>query len=361
MRITDVIPLHESPLFEKIDAKEGPSRYWFVLGKDGLARTVNENDDELFALQREGWDVMWDSAKSPEEGLQRALDQWNLLPWDKDEPRPIAEPTVLYRSVSIAELRDILKTGSIVGKASAFNEFETRKWVFFGDRLSSNLIWQGEDHERGVINGLSTHAIHAKFDEVQAGLNDAYKELADTARAAVRRANERNAQYRARGQETFADSEFSDEEYARVLRGDRSAVIQARQIGGVFGQTEGLMKEIRALEDKRSKLRAKFQEIKRKATDVHMSKINAGIYSSAVIETKPITGGLHYSNAHGVSHFGSEKDGDLDEFTFPPGRVTVQDIARIHWVKDREIVSTSTVEAAPSILKKMAQKPKNSN
>jgi hypothetical protein len=57
-------------LYETIDPQEGEGRYWFVLSKDGYVRTVNENDDDLYKLWNEGWDTIWDSAKSDADGLK---------------------------------------------------------------------------------------------------------------------------------------------------------------------------------------------------------------------------------------------------------------------------------------------------
>jgi hypothetical protein len=350
MRFFEIVPLHDTaPLNEAIDPAEGPSRYWFVLAKNGLARCINENDSDLFDLRDKGWDVIWDSAKSVEEGLERAYKQYGYLPWDDMEPLPVASPTVFYRSVSLPELKDILKTGAITGKGSSFNETETRRWVFFGDKISKNLIWQGEDHQRYAQMSLDGHAIHEKHRQLAVALKMAREDFVEEAKKFLADFNRRNA---GRG-----EIKIDDADYAAVLRGSHAATVKVAELTRFSPSIVALRKELRDLEAKERELQQKFRGLISAKYSQLRTKIEGQIYSSAIIETKPLTGGLHYSDAHGKSYFGSSEDGLLDEYTFPPGTVTLADITRIHWVKDRKIVSTSDVKAAPGILRKMNAKP----
>jgi hypothetical protein len=350
MRFSEIIPLHEAKIVEAIDPAEGPSVYWFVLAKNGLARCVNENDSDYFDLLDQGWDLIWDSAKSNEKGLEFAYERHGYLPWDRMEPIPLNAPKVMYRSVSLPELKDILKTGAVTGKGSTFNETETRRWVFFGDQISKNLIWQGEDHQRYAQMSMDGHAIHAKHAEVAKQLKEIRQSFVEHCKRFVAQWNKR---YAASGRPMT----ISDEDYQGALWGRHSSVVKLMDICRYDPNVRDARETMRDLEDAERDLNRKYRDLIGKKYQSIKPKIDAQMYSSAIIETKPLTGGLHYSDDHGESYFGSDEDGKLDEFTFPPGKVTVADIVRIHWVKDRQIIATSTVKAAPGILRKMSAKP----
>ncbi len=71
-------------------------------------------------------------------------------------------------------------------------------------------------------------------------------------------------------------------------------------------------------------------------------------YTSAVIETKPVSNGLHYSREHGSTGMNGE-----DEFGFVPGFLKISDIATVHWVKDREMVASCSVDEVMDTLQEI--------
>lgn len=78
-------------------------------------------------------------------------------------PQLMRKATVLYRSVSLPELRDICVTGAVTGGRNLFNLYDPREDVFFGDALSPELIRQGEYIDRQVKFALHHHAAGRRF------------------------------------------------------------------------------------------------------------------------------------------------------------------------------------------------------
>lgn len=76
-----------------------------------------------------------------------------------------------------------------------------------------------------------------------------------------------------------------------------------------------------------------------------ISALNAIIdplpHTHAVLETKPVGPGLHYSREHGSTAMNGE-----DEFALFPGQVTVGDIVAVHWARQFELAGTSSMEEA---------------
>lgn len=64
-------------------------------------------------------------------------------------------------------------------------------------------------------------------------------------------------------------------------------------------------------------------------------------HSHAVIETRPVGPGLHYSLEHGKTAMNGE-----DEFALFPGQVTVHDIVGVHWARKFELVGSCSLEEA---------------
>lgn len=68
----------------------------------------------------------------------------------------LREPTVLYRSVSLAGLRDLLVTGVVRSPLNRWHAVDLRRIVLFGDELRS-VVFQGEDPRRAVLCTLASH------------------------------------------------------------------------------------------------------------------------------------------------------------------------------------------------------------
>ena len=64
-------------------------------------------------------------------------------------------------------------------------------------------------------------------------------------------------------------------------------------------------------------------------------------YTHAVIETRPVGPGLHYSLEHGKTAMNGE-----DEFGLFPGQVTVDDIVAVHWAREFGLVGSCSLDEA---------------
>jgi hypothetical protein len=104
------------------------------------------------------------------------------------------------------------------------------------------------------------------------------------------------------------------------------------QYSGLRNKMEPLRTEFRKL------VGGQYQTLKAASKDMPIT--------SAIIETKPLAGGLEYSvRAGSMSGFGEA------EYGFRPGQVTLDDVVKVHWVKDRQIISTGGPETIkPTLL-----------
>lgn len=198
----------------------------------------------------------------------------------------MAAPTVLYRSVSPAELEHILQAGSIKGGSNRFNPWDTRREVFFSDQLNAQTIYQGEEVTRRVENAMQDHPLQKLYTEA----------VAEVEKLRAQRSAETNAV-----------------KQMAITKQVRNAEATADQI----------LKDFRAEMDAAIK-----QENAANATRE---------YTSAVLETKPITGGRHYSKQFGHSGMGEDS-----EYGFDPDQVKLSDVAQIHLVKNKQVIKTVT-------------------
>lgn len=121
---------------------------WCVFIDGNYSRCVAHGSCDVDTLSSEGWQLVLDDAPSRLEGWIHAALKHSCFAEDYDDrfmPIALTTPTTLYRSVSLAELKDIYTTGSVVGGGSVFNDFEFRPWVFFSPEPSVNCIGRGED------------------------------------------------------------------------------------------------------------------------------------------------------------------------------------------------------------------------
>lgn len=243
---------------------------------------------------------------------------------DPMAPKRMTEKVILFRSVSMPELIDILDKGCVVGGGNRFNEFETRRHVFFGDKIDELLLWQGEDVERQAIHQATYDGI---YDDLIETNNEITKTCTDIANAFQRHGIETSPSF-----------------YQDVMRG---YVGEATRLSKDFPEIVSLLATKAELEAELKSLQEQWKKhVRQTITNLKFQRDSLP-YTSAVIETRPLTGGLHYSKSHGKSGFL-----DNDEYGFRSGEVTIHDITAVHLVKDRTIVKTVTVDELPIVLKK---------
>lgn len=261
---------------------ENDNPFYYVFVKYHKAQVVPEIDtDTIMTLQNNGYKLVWDSARTESEGYTYASRYHEAVRedyTDKHNPKPIANPVRLFRSVSIPELFDILETGSIAGDQNKFNAFDTRRWVFFTDHFTPLLIAQGEELERQVSRKLNSSELHKSYEAIAKEL----EKLHHTG--------------------DFRNPFTADSKRRFELR-DQLAEVE---------------KEYREQFD--------FEQ------SVYKSWLEKLPYTSAILETKPLRGGFHYSKNHGLSGMGDE-----DEFGFPPNAVKWSDITKVYLIKNKKI------------------------
>lgn len=221
-----------------------------------------------------------------------------------------SEPLVLYRSVSIPELVSVLRTGRIWGGQNRFNMFDCRPLVFFGDSLTDWLIGQGEHTHRQAYFASQFHDVY------------------------------RDAQLALRHMEELACN------ILRELDSDRISYDPEQAFMLEFGNCGRLRHRALRPAKTRRKYRALFGALKQltrtnnrlgNAHAVLVQNLEAEIdgwkaahpFTSAVLVTRPIAGGLVYSTP---AYQGGR------EYGFRPGQVTLGDIREIILIKDRRIV-----------------------
>ena len=302
--------------------------FYFVLVRQGLAKVFHESEYQtIVELENAGWQVVFDSARSEEHGfkyaavLHRCL---NLDYTDSHTPVIMGETKKLFRSVSLRELANIAQTGTISGKGNVFNEFEDRNLVFFCDSVSDSLIAQGEDVERQATVALADEAIHFEYARARAEKLDACEEFVRlVSKSACRADGERG---------TVGTLPEADLERAR--KGDILRIAQlARLVRGRNHELEALRKKIRAVDAEMESLRQRYTAMERDWVAEEMERREHYPFTSAIIETVPLSHGYHYSEAHGKSGMGAQ-----DEYGFVPESVSVGDIARIHCIAEGKIV-----------------------
>lgn len=245
--------------------------------------------------------------------LLEEREQWPALepdPEDSFHPQPMTEPRVLYRSVSIEELKDIWMRGEIVGGRNRFNGFDSRQYVFFADEISDMLVHQGEEIERQASHSLGGHEIHSRFRVLGT-------EITDQARLILHMMQGAGVKY---------DPNYE----AGFLRGDHIYKMQdATQ--SVFGTTRANLRtafqELHSLVEQRDRLYDEYRQLLRGEGKTIRDRLSPLPISSAILVTKPIMGGLHYSSDHGQTGFGDA------EFGFAPGQVTSENISEVIFIK----------------------------
>lgn len=306
--------------------------FHIVLTRGRWAKVLPEDRfDDVATLQKEGWEVVWDSARSPEEGFRHAAANAQCLQEDYDDdhhPKPMQEERVLFRSVSLPELVDVISRGAVSGAGNRFNEFDSRPFAFFGDRVTDSLMFQGEDLERQAMTALSGEQVFVEFEH-------ACRQALDVSSAF---ANECE-RLREAGLRTRAHLDV-----AREIKLARSGsdLAMSRLANGFYGRQT----ELDRLKDKADGLEAQISELRRRyqamaASWLDEEKLAREKYpfTSAIVETRPISHGFHYSLA-----FGSSGMGDDDEFGFHKDSVRLDDIVRVHCVAGGRVLRTAKAD-----------------
>ncbi len=239
--------------------------------------------------------------------VERAMMDWSKNHTDKAdtdwrdaaiaaEPqyKPIKMTTAkpMFRSVSIQELKDIIESGKVKGKGNKFNPFDVRRHVFFADAISNHVIRQGEELQRQADVALADSPLTSAIVEAKARFDQ-------------RRAYW-NAQTAPGSKATQKDRDQARIQDAKAKKAWEDAILAHGKAGS------DIMKDLR-----------------KQREDGH--------YSSAIIETKPVDTGLHYSSDHGRS------DMQVDEYGFQSGQIKADDITRVHLIKDGKVTKTVDV------------------
>lgn len=237
---------------------------WLVYVAEGgeTSRCVPASQPIPDSLETEGLRLVWDGAPSRIEGWTYAVLRHGCLPDDYDDrmlPCAFFQPKVLFRSISLGEMADVVRSGAVRGGGNGFNGFDRRPFVFFSPAPTPRCIGQGEEIDRA--------AAHAVVD--------------------------------AHGKAAF-EGKGGHDLFMGLYRGERARMAEERK----------------GLE-----------------------------FTSAVIRTRAIAPGLHYSREHGSSGMGEE-----DEYGLFPGQVTLADIEEVLLVRDGNVVrSCDAVEASAAL------------
>jgi hypothetical protein len=234
----------------------------------------------------------------------------------KEEGTPMQEPMVLYRSMSIPELVSVAFRGEVSGGGNRFNGFENRKWVFFGDKLSDNLIGQGEDHTRYPSHSLKDDDIHTKFRAAKEEADD-YGHMVTFILKKLAKEKQWNVK---------------DDVYDGLARGESFAVSKAMAYAPYDPKLKSALEQTKIAFSVLRKLEDEYAELHQGASRSFRDNTQRWPFSSAVIVTRPITGGTVFSEDSGESNH------DGAEYGFYPGDVRLDDIEKVILYKDGKAV-----------------------
>ena len=223
----------------------------------------------------------------------------------------MCEARVLYRSVSLPELADIGRTGRITGGGNRFNPVDTRRDVFFADRIDPLLIGHGEHVPRQVHFVLrdSRANRHAGliFDRIE------------------KRASLILDHLRLDGF-TIDPDLAEDFIYGQSVGRIRRLSFKAKR-SRWLGYAEQFRAMRRLLRCQHS-IESRYAELVERTHDAIKLERTRACFTSAILVTHPVTGGRLYEAAHGVCGHGER------EYGFDPGQLGTNDLAEVIWIKD---------------------------
>jgi hypothetical protein len=248
---------------------------------------------------------------------------------DTFSPRLMDEPKVLYRSVSLPELEDIFHRYAVVGGGNKFNDFEHRPWVFFADQITDQLIGQGEEIDRQASHMLRSHSVHYEYRRLS-------EQIQFWANFVKKRLNRLNIEF--------------DEEYWEGLYHGHNYHYFMKFLGQIDNGRQkyaDALDEIRRLDNERSELNGVYRTAhKQMAQGLKLMQADRKA-TSAIIVTKPLKGGLHYSKEFGKSGF------QTDEYGFHSGQVKAHDLDQVIFVQHGHRVASCPAWKAQEVLEKI--------
>lgn len=322
--------------------------FYFVLIKDNLAAIVDENDpSKIDELETQGWLTVFDSARSEREGrayaamLHHALDPTYT---DADKPVMISEPKVLYKAVSMSELADLFQTGSLGGRPDAINDFDTKPFMMFGDKISPQLIAAGDSLERQAEIALRDMPTHVRFMEAW----KAREYEADKFLDALQKLHDQDNKVRIQSghpAKTIDASEAADFVRGNTLRG----ITMLQKIPQTDTLSLRILNNIGTIDKKLQEISEEYLAAEKEWIETERDVRQQYPYTSVIIQTSPLAHGYCYSKALG----GHSELGDLNEYGFYPDTVASDHIVRLHCVQDGTVVRKIDLEDIPSFVQEM--------
>lgn len=308
------------------------NNFYFVLIKDNAAKVIHENDfQNIRDHEFEDWQVVWDSALSEVEGYVYAAKNHrclNLEYQDAHYPQLMTEPKVLYRSVSLPELQDILKIGVVRGKGNEFNDFDNRSFVFFGDQITTELLSQGEDLSRQAYVALINEPVFSEFDQVSKARMMAAQEFYDGLVDELKKKNKMRF-------DMDLPAQYVDPKKVTMMASSGTSLLASQllfQSRVVSPQLSRLVDELRIIEKKMDELRRSYSALEEDWIETEKERRARYPFTSAIIQTSPMSHGFRYSATTGKAGMSS------DEYGFYADSVREEDIVRIHLVADGRVI-----------------------
>jgi hypothetical protein len=256
---------------------------------------------------------------------------------DRRMPKQMDKRKVLYRSVSIPELRDIAKTGSVRGGRNRFNDHDDRQYVFFGDKINERLIGQGEEIERQAHHSMGKHAIYRQMTNLAARV----REEAELALQILKH-------NRVMGQDNylqhFAEGHGNERYVERLVNEIKDEGEKHRALNA--------MRKVAEFKQETVELQARYRRLFDAEREMLNARMAESPYTSAILVTRPVSGGVHYSRSHGPTS--SSGMGEDDEYGFQPGDIRLHAISKICMVKNGDIIEEITPDELVNDLDKFA-------
>ena len=233
----------------------------------------------------------------------------------EDSGQPMSKSKVLYRSVSPPELVDIWRHRVIVGGGSLFNPFDRRTDVFFADEIDDLLIGHGEHIPRQVTFALRNHSTSRRSEFLD-------RRISRRADLILAQMDRDRIPYDRDCAEDFRIgldvSKFRRATFKRKHRNGWNYALHFRALRRLLRKQEAYFQAYnQAWAQHYHQRQEALQELP---------------YSSVIIVTHPIGGGVVYSAESGWCGHGER------EYGFRPGQVTLQDISEIILLKERREV-----------------------
>lgn len=221
-----------------------------------------------------------------------------------------------------------------MGGGNRFNDFDSRRHVFFGDTLDGKLIGQGEEIERQASHALLDHPLHDQFDELALRLKDVRERAIAASKTEIARSNN------LRAEQHLTPISLDPDMIEHFLNGSSNAASELIWMVRKNSEAERLINQAIELSERENLLQKRYYNTHQAKIKQLSSARKKLLFTSAVLVTNPISGGLHYSIKHGKSGFST------DEYGFARGQVDLADIAQVIFIKGGKQIKKMTVAAA---------------